>query len=97
MFMQVSLQVRHNPCGEIQTLSLERQQSVKTPVYYHLEQRADELIGYIRLKEFNAVAKRDLVTGIWSHLISYRLQGEAIFYCISGCYVNISYVLSLWV
>ena len=78
MFMQTSLQVRHNPCADIQTLSLERQQSVKTPVYYHLEQREDELVGYIKLKEFNAVAKRDLVTGTWLYLNYYLLQSEII-------------------
>lgn len=44
-------------------LSVERKQSVQTPVYYRLEHRAGNLLGYIRLKEFNAVAKRDMVTG----------------------------------
>ena len=78
MFMQPSLQVRHNPCADIQTLSLERQQSVKTPVYYHLEHREDELVGYIKLKEFNAVAKRDLVTGTRLYLNYYLLQREII-------------------
>eukprot|EP00250_Pteridium_aquilinum_P017394 c23611_g1_i1 orf=1082-2368(-) len=59
----VSIEIRHEPCKDTQMLSIERKQSVPTPVYYRLEHRGGDLLGYIRLKEFNAVAKRDLVTG----------------------------------
>lgn len=60
----VSIEVRHEPCKDSQMVSVERKQSVQTPVYYRLEHRAGDLLGYIRLKEFNAVAKRDLVTAM---------------------------------
>lgn len=37
----------------------------RTPVFYRLEQidNGTTSIGYIRLKEFNALARKDLVTG----------------------------------
>lgn len=59
-------QIRHGPCGIPQDLEVERQQDVRSPVYYRLERVQDskQLTGYIHLKEFNALAKRDLVTGI---------------------------------
>lgn len=60
----VSIEIRHEPCKDTQMLSVERKQSVQTPVYYRLEHRAGNLLGYIRLKEFNAVAKRDMVTAM---------------------------------
>lgn len=60
----VSIEIRHEPCKDTQMLSVERKQSVQTPVYYRLEHRAGDLLGYIRLKEFNAVAKRDMVTAM---------------------------------
>jgi hypothetical protein len=52
-------------CGEAQSLTVERQQDVRSPVYYRLEHSQDsgQLMGYIHLREFNALAKRDLVTG----------------------------------
>ncbi|KAJ7549831.1 hypothetical protein O6H91_07G071200 [Diphasiastrum complanatum] len=59
----VSIEVKHGPCGQSRKLVIERQQDVRTPVYYRLEnsKESSQLIGYIRLKEFNALAKRDLV------------------------------------
>jgi carboxyl-terminal processing protease len=59
----VSIEIRHSPCEDVKTITFSRQQDVRTPVYYRLEhtQDPDQLIGYIRLREFNALAKRDLV------------------------------------
>jgi carboxyl-terminal processing protease len=48
---------------------------VRSPVYYRLERGQDskEMSGYIHLKEFNALAKRDLLTGmlLFVHLLIY--------------------------
>ncbi|KAL3678777.1 hypothetical protein R1sor_021733 [Riccia sorocarpa] len=60
----VSIQIRHGPCEEIQSLTVSREQDVRTPVFYRLERTPNSLTGYIRLKEFNALAKRDLVTAM---------------------------------
>ncbi|KAH7283263.1 hypothetical protein KP509_35G069200 [Ceratopteris richardii] len=57
----VSIEIRHQGCKNAQFLSVKRMQSIQTPVYFRLEHRGDDLIGYIRLKEFNAVARRHLV------------------------------------
>ncbi|KAL2614057.1 hypothetical protein R1flu_025749 [Riccia fluitans] len=60
----VSIQIRHGPCEEVQSLTIAREQDVRTPVFYRLEKTQNTLTGYIRLKEFNALAKRDLVTAM---------------------------------
>ncbi|OAE34608.1 hypothetical protein AXG93_167s1190 [Marchantia polymorpha subsp. ruderalis] len=62
----VTIQIRHGPCEEVQNLTVPREQDVRTPVFYRLErtQNPRQLMGYIRLKEFNALAKRDLVTAM---------------------------------
>eukprot|EP00850_Spirogloea_muscicola_P007357 SM000037S13492 [mRNA] locus=s37:263414:272177:+ [translate_table: standard] len=61
-------QVRRGDCGPIQTVSLQRQMDVKTPVLYRLQKgtgpNRGQKFGYIRLREFNALAKRDLVTAM---------------------------------
>lgn len=38
----------------------------RTPVFYRLEQVEDAAtsVGYVRLKEFNALARKDIVTAI---------------------------------
>lgn len=40
----------------------------RTPVFYRLEQVDDAAtsVGYVRLKEFNALARKDVVTGTCS-------------------------------
>lgn len=65
----ICVQIRHGQCGPSQTIEVVRQQDVRTPVYYRLEHIRDskQLMGYIHLKEFNALAKRDLVTGVTLH------------------------------
>ncbi|MCO5557155.1 hypothetical protein L7F22_010714 [Adiantum nelumboides] len=60
----VSVEVRHKLCKDSQIFSIERKQTVQTPVYFRLEHKAGDLLGYIRLKEFNAVARRHLVTAM---------------------------------
>lgn len=69
------MQIRHGQCGTPEVFEVERQQDVRSPVYYRLEriQDSNELSGYIHLKEFNARAKRDIVTGVLPFMIFPKL------------------------
>ncbi|XP_024529080.1 carboxyl-terminal-processing peptidase 1, chloroplastic [Selaginella moellendorffii] len=62
----VSVEVRRSQCGDVQSYVLYRQQDLRSPVFYRLERSdvANERRGYVRLKEFNALTKRDLVTAL---------------------------------
>lgn len=46
-------------------MKVQRQSVAKSPVFYRLEQvkNGQSSVGYVRLKEFNALARKDLVTG----------------------------------
>ncbi|WCJ27322.1 Carboxyl-terminal-processing peptidase 1 chloroplastic [Euphorbia peplus] len=59
----VTIKVKHGNCGPVQSLEVQRQLVARTPVFYRLEQLDDGTtsIGYMRLKEFNALARKDLV------------------------------------
>ncbi|KAI3744072.1 hypothetical protein L1987_57144 [Smallanthus sonchifolius] len=67
----VNIMVKHGDCGPVQSFEVQRQLIAKTPVFYRLEQmdNGNTEVGYVRLKEFNALARKDLVTAIK------RLQG----------------------
>ncbi|KAI7734230.1 hypothetical protein M8C21_011543 [Ambrosia artemisiifolia] len=67
----VNIVVKHGNCGPVQSIDVQRQLVAKTPVFYRLEQtdNGNTNIGYVRLKEFNALARKDLVTAMK------RLQG----------------------
>ena len=58
--------MKHGDCGPVESLKVQRQLVARTPVFYHLEKKEndDSSVGYIRIKEFNAVAKKDLVSGV---------------------------------
>lgn len=58
----VTIKVKHGNCGPVEPLKVQRQLVARTPVFYRLEKRENEdsAIGYIHIKEFNAVAKKDL-------------------------------------
>jgi len=62
----VTIKVKHGDCGPVESLKVQRQLVARTPVFYHLEKKGndDSSVGYIRIKEFNAVAKKDLVSGV---------------------------------
>ncbi|KAJ8549379.1 hypothetical protein K7X08_033086 [Anisodus acutangulus] len=62
----VNIMVKHGNCGPVQSIDVERQSIAKTPVFYRLEQveSGSISVGYVRLKEFNALARKDLVTAI---------------------------------
>ncbi|TMW96549.1 hypothetical protein EJD97_007179 [Solanum chilense] len=62
----VNIMVKHGNCGPVQSIDVERQSIAKTPVFYRLEQieNGSTSVGYVRLKEFNALARKDLVTAI---------------------------------
>lgn len=46
-------------------MKIERQLVAHSPIFYRLEklEAGDISVGYIRIKEFNALAKKDLVIG----------------------------------
>ncbi|KAL2475079.1 Carboxyl-terminal-processing peptidase 1 [Abeliophyllum distichum] len=62
----VNVTIKHGNCGPIQSIRVQRQSIAKTPVFYRLEQvkNGSSSVGYVRLKEFNALAKKDLVTAM---------------------------------
>ncbi|KAF3451138.1 hypothetical protein FNV43_RR07228 [Rhamnella rubrinervis] len=59
----VTIKVKHGKCGPIQSIEVARQLVARTPVFYRLEQvdNGKTSVGYMRLKEFNALARKDLV------------------------------------
>uniref|UniRef100_A0A2P2LXN6 PDZ domain-containing protein n=1 Tax=Rhizophora mucronata TaxID=61149 RepID=A0A2P2LXN6_RHIMU len=59
----VTIKVKHGNCGPIQSLEVQRQVVARTPVLYRLEQvdNGTTSVGYMRLKEFNALARKDLI------------------------------------
>ncbi|KAK8646096.1 hypothetical protein V6N13_119895 [Hibiscus sabdariffa] len=59
----VTIKVRHGNCGPTESLEIQRQLVARTPVFYRLEQVSNgpSSVGYTRLKEFNALARKDLV------------------------------------
>ncbi|KAL5990060.1 hypothetical protein ACLOJK_010957 [Asimina triloba] len=65
----VTIEVKHGNCGPIQSFKVQRQVIARTPVFYRLEPigNGTASIGYIRLKEFNALARKDLVIAM-NHL-----------------------------
>ncbi|CAH9121930.1 unnamed protein product [Cuscuta epithymum] len=62
----VKLMVKHGKCGPVESVDVERQPIARTPVFYRMEQidHGSSLVGYVRLKEFNALAKKDIVTAM---------------------------------
>ncbi|ESQ39786.1 hypothetical protein EUTSA_v10001155mg [Eutrema salsugineum] len=59
----VDLKVKHGNCGPLKSIKVQRQVNATTPVSYRLDQvdNGKISVGYIRLKEFNALARKDLV------------------------------------
>ncbi|KAE9610386.1 putative processing peptidase [Lupinus albus] len=59
----VTIQVKHGKCGPAELIEVQRKLVARTPVFYRLEQADSGAtpVGYIRLKEFNALARKDLV------------------------------------
>ncbi|KAL4187297.1 hypothetical protein AMTRI_Chr09g38310 [Amborella trichopoda] len=59
-------QFRHGNCGPIQSVKIQRQLIARTPVFYRLDQTEDgnNSVGYIRIKEFNALARKDLIIAL---------------------------------
>lgn len=46
-------------------MDVQRQLVARSPVFYRLEQidNTSTSVGYVRLKEFNALARKDILTG----------------------------------
>ncbi|WVZ69386.1 hypothetical protein U9M48_018181 [Paspalum notatum var. saurae] len=62
----VTIKVKHGDCGPVESMKMQRQLVARTPVFYRLEKREnnDTPVGYIHVKEFNAAAKKDLVSAL---------------------------------
>lgn len=62
----VTIEVKHGNCGPIESIQVQRQLVARTPVFYRLEHldNGTTSVGYMRLKEFNALARKDLVTAM---------------------------------
>ncbi|XP_047308681.1 carboxyl-terminal-processing peptidase 1, chloroplastic [Impatiens glandulifera] len=62
----VNIKVKHGNCGPVQSIEIQRQSIARSPVLYRLEKidNGATSVGYIRLKEFNALAKKDLLTAM---------------------------------
>ncbi|GAB2212440.1 hypothetical protein Droror1_Dr00020406 [Drosera rotundifolia] len=62
----VTVEVRHGNCGPVESINVQRKLVARPPVFYRLEKRDNDAtsVGYVHLKEFNALAKKDLVTAI---------------------------------
>lgn len=58
----VTIKVKHGNCGPVHSIEVQRQLVARTPVFYRLEQieNSTASVGYIRLREFNALARKDL-------------------------------------
>ncbi|XP_031500920.1 carboxyl-terminal-processing peptidase 1, chloroplastic-like isoform X1 [Nymphaea colorata] len=62
----VTVEVKHPDCGQTETIRIQRQVTARTPVLYRVEPMEDgkTIVGYIRLKEFNALARKDLIIAL---------------------------------
>lgn len=68
--------MKHGKCGPVKSLKIQRQVNAQTPVSYRLEKvdNGKVSVGYIRLKEFNALARKDLVIGKPFHFVTSKLS-----------------------
>ncbi|GKC82541.1 carboxyl-terminal-processing peptidase 1, chloroplastic, partial [Tanacetum coccineum] len=74
--------VKHENCGPVQPVDVQRQLIARTLVFYRLEQmdNGKTSVGYVCLKEFNALARKDLVTGeIWTTMKRFQGMGASVF------------------
>lgn len=62
----VTIEVKHGNCGPIQSIKVQRQPVARTPVFYRLEkmENGNASVGYVQIKEFNALAKKDLIIAL---------------------------------
>ncbi|CAM8890741.1 unnamed protein product [Rhodiola kirilowii] len=62
----VTIEVKHEDCGPIRSYKVQRQSVARTPVSYRLEKtdKGKTSVGYVRLKEFNALARKDLAIAV---------------------------------
>lgn len=67
------MQLKHGNCGPIRTVEVRRQPVARTPVFYRLEkmENGNISVGYIHIKEFNALARKDLLIGTFLPIIPF--------------------------
>ncbi|KAK1299254.1 hypothetical protein QJS10_CPB14g00529 [Acorus calamus] len=59
----VTIEVKNGNCQPVQFIKVQRQLVARTPVFYRLEQvdNGTAKVGYVHVKEFNALARKDLM------------------------------------
>ncbi|KAL0921484.1 hypothetical protein M5K25_008561 [Dendrobium thyrsiflorum] len=59
----VTVEVRHGDCGLAHSIKIQRQNVARTPIFYRLEKMGEGNVpvGYVHIKEFNALARKDLI------------------------------------
>lgn len=84
--------MKHGKCGSLRSIKVQRQVNAQTPVSYRLEKvdNGKISVGYIRLKEFNALARKDLVIGKVFHILSFQLVIHSItlLTCVCALYLQ---------
>ncbi|KAK8933799.1 hypothetical protein KSP39_PZI015522 [Platanthera zijinensis] len=62
----VTIEVRHGDCELSRSIEVQRQYVARTPIFYRLEKMGNEnvLVGYVHIKEFNALARKDLLIAL---------------------------------
>lgn len=62
----VNIEVKHGTCGPAQTIKVQRQPAARTPVFYRLDkmENGNVSVGYVHIKEFNALARKDLIIAL---------------------------------
>ncbi|KAB5534384.1 hypothetical protein DKX38_017470 [Salix brachista] len=93
----VIIKVKHGNCGPIQSMEVQRQLVARTPVFYRLEQidSSTASVGYIRLREFNALARKDLVIVNDDYAAMKRLQDRGASYFILDLRDNLGGLVQL--
>ncbi|XP_020593222.1 carboxyl-terminal-processing peptidase 1, chloroplastic isoform X2 [Phalaenopsis equestris] len=62
----VTIEIRHGDCGLTHSIKVQRQNVARTPIFYRLEKlgKGNVPVGYVRIKEFNALARKDLIIAL---------------------------------
>ncbi|KAH0464149.1 hypothetical protein IEQ34_006935 [Dendrobium chrysotoxum] len=71
----VTVEVRHGDCGLAHSIKIQRQNVARTPIFYRLEKMGEGNVpvGYVHIKEFNALARKDLIIAL-KNLLDYGVS-----------------------
>ncbi|KAI0516208.1 hypothetical protein KFK09_008880 [Dendrobium nobile] len=67
--------VRHGDCGLVHSIKIQRQNVARTPIFYRLDKMGEGNVpvGYVHIKEFNALARKDLIIAL-KNLLDYGVS-----------------------